>query len=149
MELKGNCVKLFWTKASCWRKLFLLRLLNALKTSTAQRYLKEATQLQGRDGGFSRNPQEASSVTTTAEAIMNLIHAGEDPGSLNVQRAVNFLWSIQKENGAWRENPQLLDDKIPFWSSKEKGVPILTADCIEALVEAGYRGDPRVTKAVD
>jgi len=149
VELKGNPVGLFWRKASCWRKLSLLRSLNAIKTAIAQKYIKEMIRLQRNDGGFSRNPDEASSVTVTAEAITNLIHSGKEPNSPIVQQAINFLWSVQKENGSWRENPQLPKDKIPFWSSSEKGVPILTADCIEALVDAGYRDHNRVKKAVN
>lgn len=126
----------------------LLRLLDCLKKKVAQKYLKDMIQLQGEDYGFSRSHGEASSVTITAEAVINLIQSGEEGNSSIIQRAISFLWSLQKENGSWRENPKLPRDKIPFWSSTEKGVPILTADCIEALVEAGYRNDSRVVKAV-
>lgn len=149
MKSKGDPVGLFWRKASCWRKLSLLRSLNAIKTSIAQKYIEEMIHLRRNDGGFSRNPDEASSVTVTAEAIMNLIQAGKEPNSTIVRQAVNFLWNLQKENGSWRENPQLPKDKIPFWSSSERGVPILTADCIEALIDAGYRDHNRLEKAVN
>lgn len=149
VKLKANPVELFWRKASCWRKLSLLRSLNAIKTSIAQKHIEEMIHLRRNNGGFSRNPNEASSVAETAEAIMNLIKAGKEPNSPIVQQAVIFLWSVQKENGSWRENPQLPKDKIPFWSSSEKGVPILTADCIEALIDVGYRDHNRVKKAVD
>lgn len=149
MQVKGRPIRLYWKKASCWRKLLLLRRLNLLKTNIAKKYLKEMIQLRREDGGFSRSQDEASSITMTAEAIMNLICSGEDKDSSIVKEAVNFLWSLQKENGSWRENPKLSKDKIPFWSSSEKGVPILTADCIEALIEASYRNDNRVIKAAD
>lgn len=105
--------------------------------------------LRRNNSGFSRNPDEASSVTVTAEAIINLIKVGKELNSTIVRQAVNFLWNLQKENGSWRENPQLPKDKIPFWSSSERGVPILTADCIEALIDAGYRDHNRVKKAVN
>jgi len=39
-------------------------------------------------------------------------------------------------------------EKIPFWSSSEKGVPILTADSVEALMESGYKRDLRVLNAI-
>jgi hypothetical protein len=147
VKLKGLPVHLYWEKASHWRKLLLLRRLNSLRTNIAKKYLEEMIQLRREDGGFSRSQSEASLVTVTAEAIMNLVQSGEEKSSPIIQEATNFLWSVQKENGSWRENPKLSKDKIPFWSSSEKGVPILTADCIEALVEAGYRNDNRVAKA--
>ncbi|RLG53908.1 MAG: hypothetical protein DRO00_02700, partial [Thermoproteota archaeon] len=103
---------------------------------------------QNPDGGFSKNKGEASRVTETAEAIINFVKSGEESSSQRIQRAINFLWSLQKENGSWRENPELPKEKIPFWSSSEKGVPILTADSVEALVEAGYKRDLRVLNAI-
>jgi hypothetical protein len=149
MEIKGEPVSLFWRKASYWRKLRLLRQFNAMKTSVARKYLDEMKKLQRGDCGFSRNSNEQSSVTVTAEAVMNLIRSGISPNSPSIQRPLNFLSNLQKENGSWRENPKLSKDKIPFWSSSEKGVPILTADCIEAFVEAGRRNDKRIIKAVE
>lgn len=124
----------------------LLRRVNVLKTKIAEKYLEEMMQLHREDGGFSKRPDEASSVTVTTEAIMNLLRSNGD--SLIIHKAANFLWSLQKENGSWRENPELPKDRIPFWSSCEKGVPILTADCLEALIEANYRNDDRIVKAV-
>jgi squalene cyclase len=149
MKLRVDPVPVFWRKASCWRKLRLLRYFGNMETFIAQKYLKEMNNLRREDGGFSRTSDEQSSVTVTAEAIMNLICSGVSPNSPSVQKALNFLLSLQKENGSWRENPKLSKDRIPFWSSCEKGVPILTADCIEAFVEAGYRNDERIIKAVE
>jgi hypothetical protein len=148
-SLKGDPVKLFWKEASCWRKLSLLRVLNALKTDLASRYLREIMQLQNEDGGFCKSEGEGSYVSVTAEAIIYLIGSGEESCSPIIQQAVDFLWGIQKENGSWHENPKLPKDKIPFWSSSEKGVPILTADSIEALVEAGFKDDDRTLRAVN
>jgi len=149
MKLKEDPMPNFWRKANCWRKLRLLRLLNSLRTDIAKKYLREMISLQREDGGFSRTPDEESSVTVTAEAVMNLVCSNMNSNSPYVQRPLRFLSTLQKENGSWRENPKLSKDKIPFWSSSKKGVPILTADCIEAFIEAGYRNDTRVIKAVE
>jgi len=149
MELKGAPVEGFWKKASLWRKLSLLRDLGKLNTSIAQKYLREMRLLQNDDGGFGKDRGEPSSVTATAEAVLDLIEYGEKPNSSTVQRATLFLWSLQKSNGGWRENPALPMDKVPFWSNTEMGVPTLTADAVEALIEAGYRDDRRLRKAVD
>jgi squalene cyclase len=147
MKVKRNPMPLFWEKANCWRKLKLLRSLGSIKTSIAKKYVDEMNQLRKDDGGFSRIPDEASSITPTSEAIINLTKLNQD---VNIaQRAMNFLWRMQKGNGSWHENPSLAKDKVPFWSSTEKGVPILTADCIEAFVEVGCQNDKRVVKAVD
>ncbi len=150
MKLKGDPVRLYWEKASFWRKLILLRSINPrlLGSNIASKYLDEMMLHRRKDGGFSRRKDEEASVTPTAEAIRNMVKVGKESWLQVVQEAIKFLWEIQKENGSWRENPRLSDDKVPFWSSKEKGVPILTADCIEALVEAGYREDERVKRAV-
>ncbi len=148
-RLKKNSIKLFWTEASCWRKLALLRLLGVLKEDLAEKYLSKVLSLQNRDGGFARIEGEASSVKNTAEAIIYLIRSGKIPSLSIIQRAIDSLWNLQKNNGGWHENPKLSKEKIPFWSSSEKGVPILTADSIEALVEAGYREDDRVLRAID
>jgi hypothetical protein len=80
---------------------------------------------------------------------MNLVCTNIDSNSPYVQRPLRFLSTLQKENGSWRENPKLSKEKLPFWSSSEKRVPILTADCIEAFIEAGYRNDTRVIRAVE
>jgi len=149
MKLKGEPIKLFWENANCWRKLSLLRLLGKIKIEVAQKYLMEMRFLQNEDGGFAREKGEASSVSVTADAIINLVQSGDKPNPLVVKRAVAFLWSLQKENGSWHENPNLAKDKVPFWSSTEKGVPILTADVILALAEAGYKNNENFVKAVD
>jgi len=149
MKVKGYPVRIYWENASCWRKMILLRRLNLIKTNIAQKYLKVILQLCNDDGGFSKTRGEVSSVTVTAEAIKNLIQTEKEENLPIIQKAINFLWSLQKENGSWRENPKLAKDKIPFWSSSEKGVPILTADCVEALVETGHQNDRRIIKAVN
>lgn len=123
VKLKGNPVALFWKKASCWRKLSLLRSLNAINTSIDQRYIEEMIHLRRNDGGFSRNPDEASSVTVTAEAIMILIQVGEEPNLPPVQQAVNFLWSVQKKNGSWRENPSLPETKFLLGQAAKREFP--------------------------
>jgi len=104
---------------------------------------------QNNDGGFGKERGEPSSVTATTKAISNLIESGAKPNSSTVQRAALFLWSLQKENGSWRENPALPKDKVPFWSSTERGVPILTADAVEGLLQAGYEDDKRLTRALE
>lgn len=149
MKLKDAPVECFWRKASIWRKLSLLRSLGKLNTPLAQKYLREMRLFQNEDGGFGKEHGKPSSATPTAEAILNLIELGEKASSSTIKRAVQFLWSLQKENGSWRENPALPKEKVPFWSSTERGVPILTADAMEALVEAGYRDDKRLRKAAE
>lgn len=149
IKLKGEPIRLFWEKANAWRKLFLLRRLDALKTDIAQKYLKEILKLQNLDGGFAKENGEASSVSFTAEAMENLIHSGIKPDLPILRKAASFLWSIQREDGGWSENPKMSKDKVPFWASTEKGVTILTADALEALFDMGFKDDERFRKAVE
>lgn len=127
----------------------MLRSLGKLNTFVAEKYLKEMRLCQNDDGGFGKERGEPSSVTATVEAILNLIESGEKPDSSTLQRAAVFLWSLQKENGSWRENPALPKEKVPFWSSTERGVPILTADTMVSLLQAGYEDDKRLKKALE
>jgi len=112
IRLKEDPVKLFWKKANMWRKLFILRCLNAFETDVAKKYLKEMVKLQNVDGGFSKEQGETSSVSFTAEAIMNLTQSDEKPNSQILKKAAAFLWSIQRENGSWSENPKISKEKI-------------------------------------
>jgi squalene cyclase len=147
MKLKADPVPVFWEHASVWRKLRLLRTVDSLGGPIAEKYLNEMQVLLQKDGGFSRVHGEASSVSATAEAIINL--AKLNSKSSVIVGAIGFLWKLQNQNGGWHENPNIPKDRIPFWSSAEKGVPILTGDCIEAAVEAGYGSDPHTTKGVE
>jgi hypothetical protein len=146
MKLKANPVPIFWEHASVWRKLRLLRTVGNLEDPIAEKYTYEMQSLLQKDGGFSRTYGEPSSVSATGEAIINLDKLDRKP---LVVGAMNFLWKLQNQNGGWHENPNIPKDKVPFWSSTEKGVPILTGDCIEASVEAGYKSDQHTTKGVE
>jgi squalene cyclase len=135
----------FWEKANVWRKLKLLRTLDVIKTPIAEKYVNEIRGLRFKDGGFSRTLGEPSSVTPTAEATTYL--SPETDASV-IRDGVDFLWTMQNQNGGWHENPNLPKDKVPFWSSTEKGVPILTADCVESLAITGHKSDNRLDRAV-
>ena len=146
MNFRGDPIGVFWEHASVWRKLKLLRIVGTLESPIARKYLSEMRSLQQSDGGFSRIPGETSSVSVTGEAIVTL--AKSDGKSPMIGRAMSFLWKLQNQNGGWHENPNTPRDLVPFWSSTEKGVPILTADCIEAAVEAGYAADSHTISGV-
>ncbi len=141
-------VRVFWESATHWRRLSLLRQLGALDTPLARGQLDVLARHRREDGGFARATDEPSSVLPTCEAVLDLLGTGDPAHTQVVGAAVEFLWGLQNDNGGWHESPALPDDRVPFWSSKERGVPILTAKCIEALVEAGHGDDTRVRKAV-
>jgi hypothetical protein len=147
MKLRADPIPIFWEHASVWRKLKLLRTTGTHGGPITEKYLDEMQGLLQTDGGFSRARAEPSSVNVTGEAIINLVKLHKK--SPTIVGALNFLWKLQNQNGGWHENPNLPKDRVPFWSSTEKGVPILTGDCIEAAVEAGYRSDPHTTKGVE
>jgi squalene cyclase len=147
MKLRADPVPVFWAHASVWRKLRLLRTVSTFEDSITEKYLDEMQSLLQRGGGFSRVHGEPSSVSVTAEAIINLVRMNRK--SPVIAEEMNFLWKLQNQNGGWHENPNIPKDKVPFWSSTEKGVPILTGDCIEAAVEGGYKSDPHTTKGIE
>jgi hypothetical protein len=147
MKLKADPVPIFWQHASVWRKLRLLRTVGTLEGPIPKKYLNEMQSLLQKDGGFSRVHDEPSSVSVTGEAIINL--AKLNGKSSLIVGAMIFLWKLQNQNGGWHENPNIPKDRVPLWSSTQRGVPILTGDCIEAAVEAGYKSDPHTTKGVE
>jgi squalene cyclase len=147
MKFGVDTVAVFWEHAPVWRKLRLLRIVGTLESPIGGKYVSEMQSLLQKDGGFSRIHGEESSVSVTGEAIINL--AKLDEKSPIIVGAINFLWKLQNQDGGWHENPTIPKEAVPFWSSTEKGVPILTADCIEAAVEAGYTRDPHTINGAE
>jgi squalene cyclase len=71
---------------------------------------------QNPDGGFPSRPrtENPSSVDNTLTALWQLNELGM-LGTLEAQRALDFLFSTQMVDGGWDENPALPEHDLPPW----------------------------------
>jgi hypothetical protein len=86
------------------------------------------------------------SLRSTGLALTRLGYLGFGPNHPAVERGVEFLFSIQGEDGAW----SLFD----AWSKTERHdgysmVPLQTALPLQGLAACGYATDPRAEQAYD
>lgn len=127
------------------------------KGENFERLVAELWKGQNADGGWSwmgRWPFEEerpSSVYDTAVILGLLLLAGENKGSERVERAMSFLFSMQREDGGWNENPRVYKAILKgwIWYSTEHSVTWITATVVNALILAGYAEDQRVVKALN
>jgi hypothetical protein len=106
------------------------------------------TALQLPDGSWesSDTPGSAprSRIQTTAQALLRLGYLGFEAGFPAVDRGAGFLFSMQREDGAWplpdRAQP---DPEIKGYSM----IPLQTSLPLRSLAACGYATDPRCEKA--
>jgi len=107
-------------------------------------------ELQQRDGSWSSTGLDASlalsEVHSTSQALIRLGYIGLGQDHPAVQRGAEFLFSRQREDGAW-EIPSRGGDR-----GETEGysmIPLQTAIPLRALASCGYSSDPRIEKAYE
>jgi prenyltransferase beta subunit len=156
MELKFDAFSFVMERGKAHRRLEVLLALGR-RGESFDRFVAELWDSQNADGGWSwmgRWPFEEerpSSVYDTAVVLGLILRAGESRGSVRVEKAVSFLFSMQRDDGGWGENPRVHKAILKgwIWYSVEHSVTWITATVINALILAGYRTDPRVVRALD
>lgn len=114
-------------------------------------------QSQKNDGGWawlgywSFSEPRPSSTFDTAKILDVILDAGEDKNSEVVEKAVAFLFNMQRNDGGWSENPSVNKaiKREWIWYSTKYSITWVTGKIISVLIKAGYRDDPRVGKALD
>jgi len=110
-------------------------------------YLRE---LQNDDGGFPFNKEKGklSSVNSTAANLSLMIELGLT-GSDVCRKTVEYLMSVQGEDGSWDEASAISQYNPPFWDTPGdlKTKMWLTANIVNHLVQLGYRESEAVRKA--
>jgi hypothetical protein len=111
------------------------------------RYLRR---LQNEDGGFPYNLEagKPSSVNETS-GMLSLV-AELDLGESGVgQKAVNYLFRIQRSDGGWDENPDISQFSPPRWDAPNSlnTRMWLTGDVTVHLVQLGYAETQHVKRA--
>ncbi|WP_114679261.1 squalene--hopene cyclase [Desulfotruncus alcoholivorax] len=83
----------------------------------------------------------------TWAAVTGLVAAGVSPGHKAVQKAVQWLLSIQNPDGGWGES--CLSDVERKYMPLGFSTPSQTAWAIDALIAAGLRDTPAVTSGIE
>ena len=121
-----------------------LKLACILSLNLDQRHLiDELKTSQNKDGGWPWQLEDGkpSGISQTAKVLELLPSVGVKSISKMIRGAVSFLLAHQHEDGGWSENPELEEIVPSGWdwvSTRHSGYQ--TADVVNALIEAGYRG---------
>jgi hypothetical protein len=112
--------------------------------------LRHLRRLQNEDGGFPYNLEAGrpSSVNETS-GMLSLV-AELDLGESDVgQRAVNYLFRVQRSDGGWDENPEISQFNPPRWDTPNSlnTRMWLTGDVTVHLVQLGYAESQHVKQA--
>jgi hypothetical protein len=138
MRLKHDPIGFILREGDDKTKLHLLELLGLLDTKEAKELILNLLKSQMPNGGFpSRFHREIAGVTTTCRTALLLLKCGIPQDCLNIQSTINFLLSLQGDDGGWSENPKLTIPRKVMELSSEKSVTWLTADVIVLLREVG------------
>lgn len=149
MRLKYDAVKLVTANGNIYERLYLSHAVgSALDTELVQNMIST----QNRDGGWpwQFHGGEPSGVGASARALELLLKTGLERHSETCSKAVSFLFSLQREDGGWSENPEL-SDLIPedwIWVSTTDSMTHITGDVINALIEAGESRNPKTGRAI-
>jgi len=107
-------------------------------------------ELQNDDGGFPYNKEKGnlSSINSTTANLSLMIELGLT-GSDVCRKTVEYLMSVQGEDGSWDEDSAIRQYNPPFWDMPGdlKTKMWLTANIVNHLVQLGYRESEGVRKA--
>lgn len=83
----------------------------------------------------------------TWAAVTGLVAAGVSPGHQAIQQAVQWLLSVQNPDGGWGES--CLSDVEKKYIPLGLSTPSQTAWALDALIAAGLRDTPAVTRGIE
>lgn len=149
MRLEYDAADYVRTNGNLYDKLYLAYTLGEAPDPELSQKL---TGLQNPDGGWPWQFQRAepSGVGATARVVELLLKTGLERDSETCSKAVSFLFSLQREDGGWSENPEL-SDLIPKdwnWVSTTDSMTHITGDVINALIEAGESRNHNTARAI-
>jgi hypothetical protein len=99
---------------------------------------------QSADGSWSRG--SGGVLQTTAQGLLRLGYLGYGPEHRPVERAADFLFSRQAEDGSWPLNSY---DETSERYGNYSMIPLQTTMPLRALSSCGYAEDPRSEKAYE
>jgi len=105
--------------------------------------------LQNIDGGFPFNGEKGklSSVNNTSANLDLMVELGLVESDA-CRKTLDYLVSVQGEDGNWDENRAISQYKPPFWNipGNLKTKMWLTANILNLLIQLGYRESETVRK---
>ncbi|MFX1389299.1 MAG: hypothetical protein ACFE9Z_04455 [Promethearchaeota archaeon] len=147
-------------QSSCLRYLVLTELLNLPDDDEEVRELSELREydplanllfkLQKPNGAWESfgitHTTTTDNLHLTSMALQRLGYFGFDSSNIAVQKAADFIFSNQEDDGSWPMpgKKQLTDEEIGY-----QMMPVQTAIPLLGLVMSGYSKDKRVEKAFD
>lgn len=112
--------------------------------------LKHLGELQNHDGGFPYKDEsgKASCVNDTNNNLHLMSELGLDKSDV-CRKTIEYLFSIQREDGSWNENDSVKTYNPPIWDTPENPNTAfwITADITNVLIQLGYRDSQEVRKA--
>ena len=112
--------------------------------------IADLLRLQAHDGSWKGGDllgsEPSGEIQTTSQALTRLGHLGFGPDFPAIQRGVEYLFSRQREDGAW----ELPGDRLE--TEEQEGysmIPLQTAIPLRSLATCGYATDPRAERAYD
>lgn len=149
MRLRYDAVRYVLENGNHYHKLYLAV---TLGQEAKKSLIEELLSFQNPDGGWPWKLERhiPSGVGETSRIVELLLRNWLERTSPVVREAIDFLLSIQRQDGGWSENPEL-SQVIPKswgWISITHSVTHRTADVVNALINAGKTGHPSVQKAI-
>ena len=112
--------------------------------------LRYLSGLQNDDGGFPYNSEKgkSSSVNSTSVNLSLMIELGLTKSAV-CRKTLEYLTSVQGEDGSWDENQAINQYNPPFWNTPGdlKTKMWLTATITNHLIQLGYRESEAVRRA--
>ena len=147
MKLKYDPLPFVLETGKHYHKVQILNALGKKETSLYDRSLTALKAQQNPDGGWSWDYKEnqPSAVAISARTLYVVLETG-DYDKESVEKGVQFLQSMQREDGGWSENPVLqsqIRDNWP-WFSAEHSVTWITGRVIATSIRAGCTVDDHI-----
>ena len=112
--------------------------------------ITDLLRLQASDGSWKEGSLPSSSpsgkIQTTSQALTRLGYIGIDPDHPSVRQGAEYLFSRQREDGAWDLPQNRLETEAQEGYSM---MPLQTAIPLRGLASCGYTTDPRAERAYD
>ena len=148
MKLKYDPLPFVLETGIPYHKVQILHALGKTKEKIYGEFLAALKSQQNRDGGWSWDYKEyqPSAVANSARTLYVILETGNYSRE-SIEKGVQFLLSMQRQDGGWSENPVLhpqILDNWP-WHSAVHSVTWITGRVITALVKAGYPIDDRIS----
>jgi hypothetical protein len=151
MNLKYDPVPFVLRSGKHYHKVQILHALRETQTPTYREALTAVKAQQNPDGGWSWGYKEnqPSAVAVSARTLHIILETGVYTSDL-IERGVQFLLGMQRQDGGWSENPALAPqmEEHWLWFSAVHSVTWITGNVITTLVKAGCKNEEDIEAGI-